>query len=118
MAKSFDALAKKTMTAASRRRASRRANEILTELHLAELRQRLGTSQKEIARRLGIRQPTLSRLENQGDMQIASLRRIIEAMGGELEITARFPKGGVTLRPFSSTRQRATRHAHDAASPV
>ena len=43
-------------------------------------------TQDELAASLGVKQPTLSRLEGQDDMQISTLRRVIEALGGELEI--------------------------------
>ena len=38
---------------------------------------------------MGIRQPALSKLESQDDMQISTLVKIIEALGGQLSITAR-----------------------------
>jgi len=33
-------------------------------------------------------------------MYISTLRRVVEATGGELEITARFPEGRVSIRQF------------------
>lgn len=101
MAKSFDELAKKTMNKAARDRADKRAREIMAELLLSELREAVGPTQKELAERLGIAQPTLSRLEKQTDMQVTTLQRLVEALGGELEIVARFPKGKVSIRQFT-----------------
>ena len=100
MAKSFEDLANRTMSAASRARATRRTRAILVEMLLAEVRKLAGKSQSELARILGIKQPTLSKLEGQEDMQISTLQRIIEALGGEVEIIARFPKASVRLRQF------------------
>jgi len=54
----------------------------------------------ELAASLGIKQPTLSRIESQGDMQISTLRRVIEALGGKLEIIAHLPTGDVRLSQF------------------
>jgi DNA-binding XRE family transcriptional regulator len=102
MAKTFDQLAGRTMSAASRARAARRTREILAELLLAEVRKLAGKSQSELAEPLGIKQPSLSKLENQDDMQISTLQRIVEALGGKVEIIARFPKTAVRIRQFAS----------------
>jgi transcriptional regulator with XRE-family HTH domain len=101
MAKSFDALVKRTTTKRTRERAARRAQELLDEMLVSELRQLAGKSQREIADILGIKQPSLSKLEKQTDMQISTLRRIVAALGGELEIVARFPKRSVRIKPFA-----------------
>lgn len=106
MAKSFDALAKRTTTAATRRRAEFRTQQLLEEMLLAELRQSAGKSQREIAKRLGIKQPSLSKLEKQSDMQISTLRRIVAALGGELEVIARFPNGAVKIKPFAGSKKK------------
>lgn len=95
------------MSKASRERADKRAKELLAELLLAELRQAVGPTQKELAERLGIAQPTLSRLEKQTDMQITTLQRLVAALGGELEIVAHFPKGDVAIRQFSEAGKKS-----------
>jgi transcriptional regulator with XRE-family HTH domain len=100
MAKSFDELAKRVMSSKSRTRAVRRTRELLAELLLSEVRKLAGKSQSQLARELGIKQPSLSKLENQDDMQISTLKRIIEALGGEVHIIARFPKAKVRIRQF------------------
>ncbi|HEX2972613.1 MAG TPA: XRE family transcriptional regulator [Tepidisphaeraceae bacterium] len=105
MAKSFDSLVKRTTTQATRQRAARRTRELLAEMPLSELRQLVGLSQQELADILSIRQPSLSKLENQADMQISTLRRIVEALGGELQIVARLPKGDVPLQQFGRAKQ-------------
>ena len=40
---------------------------------------------------MGIKQPSLSKIEKQGDMQLSALQRLIAALGGKLEILARLP---------------------------
>ena len=102
MAKSFNQLAKKMMSKGARDRAEQRSRELMTELLLSELREAVGPTQKELAERLGIAQPTLARMEKQSDMQVTTLQRLVEALGGELEIIARFPKGKVAIRQFST----------------
>jgi DNA-binding XRE family transcriptional regulator len=101
MAKSFDELVKRTVPKTTRQRAAARARELLGELLLSEIRERAGKSQQQLADRLGIKQPSLSKLEKQSDMQISTLRRIVKALGGELEVSARFPAGTVKIVPFN-----------------
>lgn len=97
MAKSFDALVKRTTSKRTRQRAAQRTEELLGELLLSELRKRSGKSQRQLAKDLGIRQPSLAKLEKQTDMQLSTLDRVITALGGELEITARFPEGRIRI---------------------
>ena len=75
---------------------------------LSELRKLAGKSQREVAAALGMKQPSLSKLESQSDMQISTLKRIVTALGGELDVIARFPKGAVRIDQFdrSATRPR------------
>ncbi len=107
MAKSFDELVRRTTTKRIRQRAAVRARELLGELLLSELRKLAGKSQRQVAEVLGIKQPSLSKLEKQSDMQISTLRRIVEALGGELEVVARFPAGTVRIEQFQVGRHRA-----------
>jgi len=104
MAKSFDDLVKRATTRKTRLRAAARTRELLGELLLSEIRERAGKSQRQVADILGIRQPSLSKLEKQSDMQISTLRRIVNALGGELEVVARFPKGTVKIEPFNESK--------------
>ena len=97
MAKSFDELVQRTTTKKTRAKAARRTQELLGELLLSEVRQLTGKSQQEVAELLGMKQPSLSKLEKQTDMQISTLRKIVKALGGELEVLARFPKGTVKI---------------------
>jgi hypothetical protein len=41
----------------------------------------------------------VSRIEHREDLQISTLRRYIEALGGELELTARFADQTVRIVP-------------------
>ena len=104
MAKSFDELVARTTTKQTRDKAARRARELLSELLLSEVRQRTGQSQQQVAETLGIKQPSLSKLEKQADMQISTLRKIIQALGGELEVLAKFPQGTILLSQFVARR--------------
>jgi DNA-binding XRE family transcriptional regulator len=81
-------------------RAQARAKKVLAEMLLAEIRKHVGLTQEELAATLGIRQPSLSKLEGQDDMQISTLRRLIEALGGQLEIIAHLPRGDIRISQF------------------
>jgi predicted transcriptional regulator len=58
-------------------------------------------SQEELAKRLGATQPEVSRIESRTDMYLGTLRRFVEAMGGELVIVAQFPDGAVRIKQFA-----------------
>src|ERR1700733_13726842 len=100
MANSFDDLVKRTTTKKTQAKAVRRAQELLGKRLLSEVRQLAGKSQQEVAEALGMKQPSLSKLEKQADMQISTLRKIVTALGGELEVLARFPKGTIKIGQF------------------
>lgn len=74
-------------------RAERKAEAILASMDLDELRKARRVTQAQLADRLKIRQGNVSRLERRDDMHVSTLREVVEALGGELEITARFPDG-------------------------
>lgn len=49
---------------------------------------------------MGVSQAQITKVEHQADLYVSTLRRFVEAMGGELELVARFPDGesiGVSL---------------------
>ncbi len=58
--------------------------------NLAELRKLRSVTQVELARQLGVAQPSLSGLERRADVQLSTLRDYIEGLGGQLEISAVF----------------------------
>lgn len=84
-----------------------RAREMIAEMFLAEIRKQAGLTQIDLARNLGITQPSVSKLETQDDMQITTLRRIINALGGELELVVHLPNGTVRLTQFKEELQPA-----------
>lgn len=57
---------------------------------LKALRRDLALTQVEVSRFLEMSQPELSRLESRSDHLTSTLRRYVEALGGELEVTAVF----------------------------
>ena len=64
---------------------------IQEEATLRKLREARERSQEEIAEKLGVQQAAVSKIERRTDMYISTLRKLIQAMGGDLDIIARFP---------------------------
>jgi DNA-binding XRE family transcriptional regulator len=68
------------------------------EANLRAVREMAGKTQVELARDVGVSQSELSRNESAGDHLVSTLRRYVEALGGELEVLARFGDKTVKLR--------------------
>ena len=92
---------KESMGAERESRAEADTQTMLAEMLPPEIRKHSGLTQKEIADILGITQPSLSKIENQDDMQIGTLNKLIVAMGGKLEIIAHLPHGDCRLTQFN-----------------
>ncbi|MCA9926428.1 MAG: XRE family transcriptional regulator [Anaerolineales bacterium] len=101
MAKSFKDL-KDKMSPERRENIENRAQAILFNMALQELRQNRHLTQQELANLLNINQAALSKMENQTDMRISTLRKLLSAMGGNLKIVAEFPDGDVVIDQFGS----------------
>ena len=100
MAKRFSELLE-AMPPENRAKAKRAATEMLQTMPLAELRQARGLSQKTLAEILHVQQPSIAKMEKRTDMYLSTLRNHIEAMGGQLEVIARFPEGSVRITNFA-----------------
>ncbi|KJV31106.1 helix-turn-helix domain-containing protein [Pantoea sp. SM3] len=70
------------------------AEEVLLNIHLAELRERVKKTQVEIAQQLNIKQPTVAGMEKPGrDLKLSTLKRYVEATGGKLRLNIELPDG-------------------------
>ena len=69
---------------------------------LSELRKDQELTQQELADILEIRQAAISKMENQDDIMVRTLEKYVRALGGKLEIRARFPDRVVELNQFTS----------------
>jgi predicted XRE-type DNA-binding protein len=100
MAKNFNELRRK-MSAERRSRNASEAERMLLEMTLQELRQNITEfSQEDIAEMLEVTQGYISKLERQDDMLLSKLYAYVEALGGEVEIRARFPNHEVQIKQF------------------
>lgn len=75
------------------------ADEALQDViayQFAELRRGLGIDQEELAKRLGMTQAGVSKLEHSADPKLSTLRKLIEGLGGTLTIHAEID--GRTIR--------------------
>jgi hypothetical protein len=99
MARKFQEL-RSRMPLERQRRAHERASAMMAEMPLQELRRARHLTQQALAAVLGSNQALVSKLERRTDWYVSSLRSYIEAMGGALEIVARFPDGAVRIHQF------------------
>ena len=104
MAKKFSELVAK-MSPESRARSDALHRQLLAGIPLQELRRALDLTQQQVAASLGINQVAVSKMEGQTDMYVSTLRRFVEAMGGELRIVAYFPEGNVEINQFKRERE-------------
>lgn len=99
MAKPFKELERK-MRPEARARSEAKARRMIEEMPLNEIRAARELTQEHLAKVLRVKQASISKLERRADMYISTLRDFVRAMGGELEITARFPEGQVRINQF------------------
>ena len=71
--------------------AARTEELIAEEKSLSELRRARALTQKTLARKLGIGQESVSKLESRSDLMLSTLRNYVEALGGRLDLVATFP---------------------------
>jgi len=80
-------------------RIEREAAEMFaTAEDLKELREFAGKTQVDLAELLDIGQGDVSKLENREDWKVSTIRRYVEALGGELEINAVFGRKKIRLQ--------------------
>ena len=76
---------------------------------LKELRARCGLTQADVAKRLSMRQGTISKLERSARLDVDKLSELVKAMGGELELWVRFPDDAPVKLLGPPTRRRRPR---------
>ena len=94
------------MSPEAKARADAEALRLGAEMDLAEVRRAMKLSQEEIGQVLQIKQGSVAKIEKRADMYVSTLCRFIEAMGGELEIVARFPDHSVKIKNFADLNEK------------
>jgi len=110
MAKKFSKL-RTGMSADAQAKSQAKAQAMLQEMPLHELRLARGLSQQTLAEELHVQQPAVAKLERRTDMYLSTLRNHIRAMGGELDIIARFPDGEVRIQNFAESGEEPLENA-------
>jgi transcriptional regulator with XRE-family HTH domain len=81
----------KQLSPAQRKKVEARAGEsIAEEMTLRELRRARKLTQVKMAKKLGVTQDSVSRLEKRSDLLLSTLRKTVQAMGGNLSLVAQF----------------------------
>lgn len=99
MAKKFSELRAK-MSPEAQSRAAARAEAMLVEMQLQELRKARHVTQVEVAKAMSVEQAAVSKLERRDDMYVSTLREYVKALGGELKLVASFPDADIQVHPF------------------
>jgi DNA-binding XRE family transcriptional regulator len=109
---------------AQREKVETRAAELIAEeMTLRELRHAPKLTQVRMAKTLGITQDSVSRLEKRSDLLLSTLRKTVQAMGGNLSLVAEFPdRAPVVLSgiaeddPEPKPTGRKNAHSHAASA--
>ena len=75
-----------------------KTREMRQAMRLADLRKARALTQVTLAETMGLPQGEISKIEHRQDVYLSTLRRFIEAMGGELVLAARFPDGELPIQ--------------------
>jgi DNA-binding XRE family transcriptional regulator len=80
------------LPAETRAKIERRAASLIEEeMSLRELRNAMGRTQVMMAKKWGVGQDTVSRVEQRADMMLSTLRGYVRSAGGELDLVVRLP---------------------------
>lgn len=88
------------------------ADRDLALIEINQLRQTVKMRQIDLARKLKVTQAAVSRLEGRSDWHLSTLKDFVRALGGEIEILAKFADRTVRLThgaTASSRRSHARR---------
>lgn len=100
MPKSFKTL-RDQMKPGSRTRVDKRVRATLLEMSLQELRQQVsGITQMQLAELMDVTQGAISQLEGRQDVLLSKLAEYVHALGGNLELVARFPEADIKITQF------------------
>jgi DNA-binding XRE family transcriptional regulator len=79
---------------------------IAEELTLRDLRKAFELTQEKLAKRLGVKQESISNIEKRSDLLLSTLQSYVAALGGDLRLLVTFPdRPPVTLKAFSDVAE-------------
>jgi DNA-binding XRE family transcriptional regulator len=90
-----------------RRKVEARAAELIAEeMSLRDLRKAMGKTQVAVAKKLGMKQENVSRIEQRADLLLSTLDGYLKSLGGNLRLVAEFKgRGAVTLTGFGKIQE-------------
>ena len=112
------------LSPAQRKKVEARAAQLIAEeMTLRELRHARKLTQVRLAKALGITQDSVSRLERRSDLLLSTLRKTVQAMGGNLSLVAAFPdREPVVLSGIAEAdpepKPTGRKHAHTGPEPL
>ena len=96
------------MPAEHQERIKQKAKNLKTQMALGELRRALELTQEQVAGSLNMNQAAISKFEQQSDIYIGTLRKILLAMGAELRIIAHFSGTDGVIDQFTDLQKNTT----------
>jgi DNA-binding XRE family transcriptional regulator len=82
----------RTLSPERRKKIAARARQLVAEeMSLRELRHAHKLTQQAVAKKLGISQDGISRLEQRSDLMLSTIDGYVRALGGRVSIIAEFP---------------------------
>lgn len=79
---------------ASQARIQEKAQAMILDIQLRQLREEMALSQSQLAEMMGVSQPAIAAIEARGDeIKLSSLKRYVETLGGKLSLTVQLPTG-------------------------
>jgi hypothetical protein len=96
--RAWKAVRDEVLSPEARARVDASVKQTLLEMDLKQLRDLSKASQTDVAESLETTQSQISRIEARDDHLVSTLRKYVEALGGTLEVVARFDDKAVRLR--------------------
>ena len=78
----------------SRQRINEMSDDLIIQVRLNQIRERLNISQVKMATKMGISQPSVAAIEKRGDeIKLSTMKRYVQAIGGKMKISIELPDG-------------------------
>ena len=85
----------------------RESEALKTEYNsLQEIRKELELSQQDVADSMGVKQESISKLENRDDIKISTLKEYLGAMGAKLKIVVEFNDKEIQLNSYAQSDEK------------